>query len=74
LVAKNDITGDAIQTKGSSAELEKNWDTIFPDREARLAEKRKADQEYWDKVKRETEARIKQSEKSIYKNEYYDLD
>ena len=31
MVAKNDITGDAIQTKGKlSAEGEANWDTIFP--------------------------------------------
>jgi hypothetical protein len=61
-VAKNDITGDSIQTKGSSAELEKNWDTIFPDREARLAAKRKADAEYWAKVQAETAARLAASD------------
>ena len=56
--ARNDITGDSIQTKVSSAELEKNWDNIFPDREARLAAKRKADAEYWAKVEAETKARL----------------
>lgn len=57
-VAKNDITGDSIQTRANSAELEKNWDNIFPDREARLAAKRKADAEYWAKVEAETAARL----------------
>ena len=61
-VAKNDITGDSIQTRANSAELEKNWDNVFPDREARLAAKRKADAEYWAKVEAETKARLAASE------------
>ena len=30
MVARNDITGDKIQTRESSKKLEENWDTIFP--------------------------------------------
>jgi hypothetical protein len=62
-VAKNDITGDSIQTRANSAELEKNWDNIFPDREAKLAAKRKADAEYWAKVNAETKARLDSEQK-----------
>jgi hypothetical protein len=62
-VAKNDITGDSIQTRANSTEFEKNWDNIFPDWEAKLAEKRKENSEYWAKVKAETEARLAAEQK-----------
>jgi hypothetical protein len=61
-VAKNDITGDSIQSKSYlTPEMEKNWDSIFPEREARLEAKRKADAEYWAKVEAETKARLEAS-------------
>lgn len=31
MVAKNDITGDKIQTKPTTKEYADNWDTIFGD-------------------------------------------
>lgn len=58
MAAKNDITGDSIQSKVNSKAFEENMDRIFSDREARLAEKRKADAEYWAKVEAETAARL----------------
>lgn len=30
MVARNDITGDKIQTRENSKALEENWDKIFP--------------------------------------------
>ena len=58
MAAKNDITGDSIQSKVNSKAFEENMDRIFSDREARLEAKRKADAEYWAKVEAETKARI----------------
>lgn len=58
MAAKNDITGDSIQSKVNSKAFEENMDRIFSDREKRLEEKRKADAEYWAKVEAETAARL----------------
>lgn len=58
MAAKNDITGDSIQSKVNSKAFEENMDRIFSDREARLEAKRKADAEYWAQVEAETAARM----------------
>jgi hypothetical protein len=58
MVAKNDITGDSIISKTNSKDYEERFDTVFGDREKRLEAKKKADAEYWAKVKAETEARL----------------
>lgn len=58
MAAKNDITGDSIQSKVNSKAFEENMDRIFSDREARLEAKRRADAEYWAKVEAETAARL----------------
>lgn len=51
-VAKNDITGDSIQTKIASKEFEVNYDTIFGEK------KRKRDDEYWAKLEAETKKKL----------------
>lgn len=56
--AKNDITGDLIKTKLNTPELEENWDLIFPERKSRLAAKKRENDEYWAKIKAETEKRL----------------
>lgn len=58
MAAKNDITGDSIQSKVNSKAFEENMDRIFSDRESRLEAKRKADAEYWAQVEAETAARM----------------
>ncbi len=49
MVAKNDITGDSIQTKASSDAFAKNVDRIF-DFEKRRAAKEKEKAEYFAKL------------------------
>ncbi len=39
MVAKNDITGDSIQTKGVTDDYRKNYDTIFGKKKKTDAEK-----------------------------------
>lgn len=58
MVAKNDITGDAIQSRTNSKEFEENMDRIFGNREEERARKRKETQEYFAKLNAETKARI----------------
>jgi hypothetical protein len=59
MAAKNDITGDSIISKVNSKAYEENIDRIFGEqRKKRLEEKKKADAEYWAKVKAETELRL----------------
>lgn len=59
MAAKNDITGDSIISKINSKAYEENIDKIFgEERQKRLEEKKKADAEYWAKVKAETETRL----------------
>ena len=69
MVAKNDITGDAIQSKLSNKAFEENVDRIFntEEKQKQLAEKKKADKEYWAKVNAETKAKLEESEKKEVK-------
>lgn len=50
MVAKNDITGDAIQSRMNSKEFEENMDRIFGNREEERARKRRETQEYFAKL------------------------
>jgi hypothetical protein len=52
MAAKNDITGDSIQSKVGSKAFDEGMDRIFGEK------KKKDDSEYWAKVNAETEARI----------------
>ena len=57
-VAKNNITGDSIQTKVGGKAYSDGMDRIFGEK------KKKDDSEYWAKLEAETQARIAQSESS----------
>lgn len=50
MVAKNDITGDSIQSRKNSKEYEANMDRIFGNKEEERARKRKETQEYFAKL------------------------
>lgn len=58
MVAKNDITGDAIQTKGSSKEYQENLDRIFKQSAEERIRKAKEKEEYFKKLAEETKARM----------------
>jgi DNA-binding sugar fermentation-stimulating protein len=64
MVAKNDITGDAIQSKVSNKAFEENVDRIFntEEKQRRLEAKKKADAEYWAKVNAETATKLAEYE------------
>lgn len=51
-VAKNDVTGDSIQTKIASKEFDENYEAIFGKR------KKKRDDEYWAKLEAETKKKL----------------
>lgn len=58
MAAKNDITGDSIQTKGFSKTYEENIVKIYGDKaEQRLAKQREKE-EYFAKLAAETKARL----------------
>lgn len=65
MVARNDITGDLIQSKASNKAFDENMDRIFSNEEKRkkLEEKKKADAEYWAKVNAETTARLEEAKR-----------
>jgi hypothetical protein len=69
MVAKNDITGDAIQSKVNNKAFEENVDRIFntEEKQRRLEAKKKADAEYWAKVDADTKAKLEESEKKEVK-------
>jgi hypothetical protein len=50
MVAKNDITGDSIQSRKNSKEFEENMDRIFGNKEEERARKRKETHEYFAKL------------------------
>ena len=61
MVAKNDITGDSIQTKQSSKLYQENLDRIFGDKSEERARKAREKEEYFAKLAEETQARIGES-------------
>lgn len=64
MVARNDITGDLIQSKASNKAFDENMDRIFnnAEKQKKLEEKKKADAEYWAKVNAETATRLAEYE------------
>lgn len=61
MAAKNDITGDSIQSKAGSKAFDEGMDRIFGEK------KKKDDSEYWAKVNAETQAKIAASNDSVQK-------
>lgn len=59
MAAKNDITGDSIISRHSKA-YEENMEKIFGDKSEEKERKAKEKAEYFEKLKAETEARMKQ--------------
>jgi len=55
MVAKNDITGDSIQSRAPTKAYEENMDRIFGNKEEERARKRKETQEYFAKLNAELE-------------------
>ena len=64
MVARNDITGDLIQSKASNKAFDENMDRIFnsEEKQKKLEEKKKADAEYWAKVNAETATKLAEYE------------
>lgn len=64
MVARNDITGDLIQSKASNKAFDENMDRIFnsEEKQKKLEEKKKADAEYWAKVNSETATKLAEYE------------
>lgn len=56
MVARNDITGDAIQTRATSVAYQENAERIFGKKE------KKRDDDYWAKLEAETKARLESKE------------
>jgi hypothetical protein len=61
MVAKNDITGDSIQTRASSKAFEEGIDRIF-DKTKEREEKAKEKADYFARLEAETKARMNQQE------------
>jgi hypothetical protein len=61
MAAKNDITGDSIQSRAGSKAFDEGMDRIFGEK------KKKDDSEYWAKVEAETKARIAAANNSVQK-------
>jgi hypothetical protein len=61
MAAKNDITGDSIQSKAGSKAFDEGMDRIFGEK------KKKDDSEYWAKVNAETAANIAAANNSVQK-------
>lgn len=59
MVAKNDITGDAIQSRKNSKAFEENMDRIFGDKVKEREIKQKEKDEYFARLKAETDAKLK---------------
>ena len=53
MVAKNDITGDSIQTKGTSSAYRDNYDRIFGNKDRREIEDAQAEDEAFSMIKNE---------------------
>ncbi len=58
MVAKNDITGDAIQSKGNSSAYQENIVKIFGDKSEEKARKEKEKAEYFARLNSEVEDKV----------------
>lgn len=58
MVARNDITGDAIQTRSNSKLYNENLERIFGSKEEERKAKQKEKEEYFAKLAAETKAKL----------------
>jgi hypothetical protein len=58
MVAKNDITGDSIQSRGNSKAYQENHDTIFGDKSEEKERKAREKAEYFAKLNAEYEDKV----------------
>jgi lauroyl/myristoyl acyltransferase len=58
MVAKNDITGDAIQSKGNSKAYQENLEKIFGDKSEEKERKAREKAEYFARLNAETEDKL----------------
>jgi hypothetical protein len=58
MVAKNDITGDSIQTKGNSKAYQENLEKIFGSKTEEKARKEKEKAEYFAKLNSEVDDKL----------------
>jgi lauroyl/myristoyl acyltransferase len=58
MVAKNDITGDAIQSKGNSRAYQENLEKIFGDKSEEKERKAREKAEYFARLNAEYEDRV----------------
>ena len=58
MAAKNDITGDSIQTRSFSKQYEENIVKIYGDKEEKRLAKQREKEEYFAKLNAETKARL----------------
>ena len=72
MVAKNDITGDAIQSRGNSKAYQENIDKIFGDKSEEKAKKQREKEEYFARLAAETKAKLEDNT-GVTKNEYQDV-
>lgn len=71
MVAKNDITGDSIQSRTSNKAYQDNLDRIFGDKSAEKEAKVREKEEYFARLAAETKARLEGNAGT--KDEYYDV-
>ena len=69
MVARNDITGDAIQSRQSSKAYAENLDKVFGDKSAEREAKQKEKDAYFARLAAETKARLEDNT-GVDKNEY----
>ena len=61
MAAKNDITGDSIQSRAGCKAFDEGMDRIFGEK------KKKDDSDYWAKVNAETQAKIAAANDNVQK-------
>jgi len=64
MVAKNDITGDSIQTKGNSRAYAENLEKIFGDKSEEKDRKAKEKAEYFARLNAETDKLTRNNEET----------
>lgn len=71
MAAKNDITGDSIQTRGTSEAYLNNYERVLGDKSEERARKQKEKEEYFSRLNAETLSRMNNT--GTDKNEYQDV-
>ena len=66
MVARNDITGDSIQTKSTSAAYRDHYDNIFGKSKPRIAEEAKLEEEEFERIEK-MQVRVEEKAEDIGK-------